>query len=69
MHAHALTEPHKTNFFNSTRFSGCARLMHREPYGTYNESASVDVISVLREIITQSESSGSGTTGNQLLSS
>lgn len=42
-----------------------------KPYGMCNESASVKIpiINVLHEIITQSESSGSGTTGNQLLSS
>lgn len=35
----------------------------------HNDPASADIIRVLREIIRQSESSGSGTTGNQLLSS
>lgn len=41
-----------------------------EPYGVCNESVTVNfsIISVLHEIIMQLESSGSGTTGNQLLS-
>ena len=45
--------------------------MHYEPYGVCNESASVNfpIINVFHGIISQSESSGSETTGNQLQSS